>query len=117
MSIDRKKLPIASGVLDYFPDALLAVAAVSQSGNAQHIPGKPLQWDRSKSPDEANCLVRHLMNRGRLDTDGRRHSAKIAWRSLALLQKELEDAGEAELSRGSVAARKPKRRRKGRGRR
>src|ERR1051326_7627540 len=38
----RKALPIVRGVLDYFPDALLAVAEVSRIGNEQHNPGEPM---------------------------------------------------------------------------
>ncbi len=86
----RKRAPVASGVLDYFPDAILAVAAVSFDGNEQHNPGSPLHWDRSKSADESDALMRHFMERGTNDTDGVRHSAKVAWRALALLQKEIE---------------------------
>lgn len=86
----RKQHPVATGVLDYFPDALMAVAYVSYVGNEQHNPGQPLHWDRSKSTDEADALLRHFLERGTLDTDGCRHSAKMAWRALALLQKELE---------------------------
>lgn len=85
----RKQYPIASGVLDYFPDALMAVALVSYLGNKQHNLG-PLHWDRTKSTDEADALIRHFMQRGTVDTDGALHSAKMAWRALALLQKELE---------------------------
>lgn len=87
---ERKALPIASGVLDYFPDALLAVAEVSRVGNEQHNPGQPLHWAKEKSTDEADALLRHLIDRGTLDTDGMRHSAKVAWRALALLQRELD---------------------------
>ena len=86
----RKGYPVASGVLDYFPDALVAVAEVSKHGNDQHNPRQPLHWDRSKSGDEADTLARHLLQRGLRDTDGLRHSAKMAWRALALLQKEIE---------------------------
>lgn len=86
----RKKFPVASGVLDYFPDALVAVAQVSHYGNEQHNPGQPLNWARSKSSDEADTLIRHFLQRGTIDTDGIRHSAKIAWRALAILQKEIE---------------------------
>lgn len=96
----RKALPLATGVLDYFPAALAAVAELSAKGNEQHNPGTPLHWDRSKSGDEADALLRHLMDRGTIDTDGIRHSAKVAWRALALLQKELEAAG-APLARGA----------------
>jgi hypothetical protein len=86
----RKALPIATGVLDYFPDALLDVAACSLAGNKQHKPGEPLEWDRAKSTDEADALLRHLIDRGTRDTDGIRHSTKVAWRALALLQREIE---------------------------
>lgn len=86
----RKATPLFSGVFRYFPDALLEIARVSAIGNQQHNPGTPLRWDRSKSTDEADALARHLLQAGQLDTDGLRHTAKVAWRALALLQKELE---------------------------
>lgn len=86
----RKEIPLASGLIDYFPDALVQVAAVSYVGNQQHNPGQPLTWDRTKSSDEADTLIRHFLDRGTYDTDGVRHSAKVAWRALALLQKEIE---------------------------
>ena len=86
----RKQRPIYSGVLQYFPDALLEVAYCSWMGNEQHNPGEPLHWAREKSTDEADALVRHLLQAGQVDSDGVRHSAKLAWRALALLQKEIE---------------------------
>lgn len=86
----RKALPLCTGVLDYFPDALLAVAECSRVGNDQHNPGQPLHWAKEKSTDEADALLRHLAERGTLDADGVRHSAKVAWRALALLQREIE---------------------------
>jgi hypothetical protein len=89
-SAARKNVPVTSGVLDYFPDAIAAVAEVSRVGNEQHNPGQPLHWDRSKSTDHADCIARHLLERGTVDVDGMRHSAKLAWRALALLQVELE---------------------------
>src|SRR2546426_383753 len=66
----RKEIPIATGVLDYFPAALAAVAEVSWEGNNQHNPGEPLHWARGKSADHADCAVRHLMQRGEFDSDG-----------------------------------------------
>src|SRR5688500_1840583 len=86
----RKAAPIAEGVLFYFPNALAEVAKVSKAGNDQHNPGKPLHWSRGKSTDHADCIVRHLIDAGTMDSDGMRHSAKIAWRALAMLQEELE---------------------------
>ena len=93
MTINRKEFPVATGVLSYFPDAIMAVSRVSFIGNQQHNPGQPLHWDRSKSKDEADALLRHFIQRGTIDTDGVRHSAKVAWRALALLQKEIEADG------------------------
>lgn len=86
----RKQTPVARGVLDYFPDAMAAVAHVSFVANEQHNPGEPMHWARGKSTDHADCIVRHLMDRGTIDDDGLRHSAKAAWRALALLQEEIE---------------------------
>ena len=88
----RKAIPIVTGVLDYFPDAIAEVAKVSVEGNKQHSPGEPLHWDKTKSTDHADTVGRHLLERGTFDADGIRHSAKLAWRALALLQTELENA-------------------------
>jgi hypothetical protein len=49
-----------------------------------------MHWDRSKSGDELDALARHLIDAGTVDTDGIRHSTKVAWRALANLQKEIE---------------------------
>ena len=87
---ERKTIPIATGFIDYFPLAIIAVAELSRIGNDQHNPGKPLHWDRSKSGDESDALMRHFLQRGTVDTEKVRHSTKVAWRALALLQKELE---------------------------
>ena len=87
----RKNTPVFSGVLNYFPDAIREVARCSFVGNEQHNPGTPLHWDRSKSGDEKDALVRHLLEAGTIDSDGIRHSAKVCWRALANLQKEIEN--------------------------
>jgi hypothetical protein len=99
-SAARKNVPMVRGCLDYFPAALAAVAEVSRVGNEQHNPGEEMHHARGKSTDHADCIVRHLMDRGSLDGDGQRHMAKVAWRALALLQEELEAAG-APLARGA----------------
>lgn len=87
---ERKKFPVGSGVLDYFPDALVAVAGVSWQGNEQHNPGQSLRWTRGKSSDHSDTMMRHYLQRGTIDVDGIRHSAKMVWRALALLQEEIE---------------------------
>jgi hypothetical protein len=72
-----------SGLIKYFPLALAEVAKLSAEGNRQHKigDGKCPVWDRSKSPDELDALVRHLV-----DEDW----TAVAWRALANLQKHLE---------------------------
>lgn len=103
---ERKDVPLARGVLDYFPAALAEVARVSKAGNDQHNPGQEMHHARGKSTDHADCIARHLLDRGRRDTDGMRHSAKLAWRALALLQEELEAEG-APLARGAKLPEEP----------
>jgi hypothetical protein len=83
-SAARKTFPIYSGLLQYFPAALAAVANHSYKGNEKHNPGQPLHHDRAKSDDEADALVRHLMEG---DYVG------MAWRALSLLQKHCEARG------------------------
>lgn len=106
-SFERKMLPMARGVLDYFPAALAEVAYASWVGNEKHNPAQVLHWSRgNNSDDHADCLLRHLAERGSFDAvalpDGTvarvRHSAYVAWRALALLQLELEEAGEAAVA-------------------
>ena len=71
---ERKRTPVYSGVLQYFPNAIKYVSQVSLAGNRQHHPDKPLHWDKSKSTDEADALARHLIDCGEhwdgVDTDG-----------------------------------------------
>ena len=96
-SVERKHRPVTTGVLDYFPLAISEVAHVSFIGNIKHNPGLPLHWAREKSNDHADAIGRHLLDRGKISADGIRHSAQLAWRALALLELELEEArGQAE---------------------
>jgi hypothetical protein len=86
----RKNIPLYSGLVKYFPDALIEIAKLSKAGNDQHNPGEPLHWARGKSMDQEDCLLRHLFEAGTVDVDGQLHSTKVAWRALAMLQLELE---------------------------
>lgn len=100
-SAERKAAPVATGVLDYFPAALAAVAKLSKMGNDKHNPGERLHWTRDKSSDHADCLLRHLIDRGVIDPEtGMSHTVQVAWRALALLQVELEEQG-APKARGA----------------
>jgi hypothetical protein len=101
-SAERKNTPLVTGVLDYFPAALAAVARLSKFGNDKHNPGEPLNWARGKSMDHADCIGRHLVDRGIIDPETKMsHTVEIAWRALAMLQLE-EEANGAPLSRGST---------------
>ena len=91
---ERKKIPLGSGLFDYFASALIEVAKVSYAGNVQHNgEGAPMEWVRGTSSDHEDTILRHYVERGGFDTDGVRHSAKLAWRALAILQLEMEAAG------------------------
>lgn len=90
---ERKQRPVYSGVAKYFPKALAEVAHVSWIGNEQHNKGQEVHWDRSKSGDDMDAGMRHILDRASgevFDKDRGRHLAKAAWRLLAALEKELE---------------------------
>lgn len=110
-SAARKQYPMATGLLDYFPDALADIANVSFLGNEKHNPGEPTHWARGKSMDHADCIMRHLTQRGGFDViilggiEYRiRHSAALGWRACALLQEELETEFNLPIPRGAKAA-------------
>lgn len=110
-SDERKQYPITTGFNDYFTDAVAEVARVSFLGNEKHNPGQPLHWSRGKSADHADCIARHLTQRGTIDVimiAGKeyfvRHSAALAWRALALLQEELEWEKGYSLPRGATSS-------------
>lgn len=86
-SAERKAEPIHAGVLQYFPDALAAVARVSKAGNDKHNPGEPLHWSRGKSNDHLDCVARHIITPELQDPESQEyHLAHAAWRVLAALQ-------------------------------
>jgi hypothetical protein len=76
--------------LERYSRAIVELSRCSVAGNAQHCNGKGLVWDRNKSSDHENCALRHLFDHGTVDTDGVRHTAKVLWRVLAMLQLEIE---------------------------
>lgn len=77
---ERKTYPVYSGFIKYFPNAIAEVSHLSYKGNQQHHPDKPLHWDKSKSSDELDALMRHI-----LDEDW----VHVAWRALANLERKL----------------------------
>lgn len=99
----RNELPMFDGLLAYFPNALAYVSTISKIGNEQHNPGEDLHWDRNKSKDHLNKIVRHAVDAGKKDARGVRHSGRLAWRALANLQEELEREEGAPLARGAIS--------------
>ncbi len=97
-SAARKGMPVFSGFMQYFPDAMLAVAEHSRKANDKHNPGEPLHWSKDKSKDHADCIARHLLDIGptwdeRDPELGSLHATALAWRAMALLQTVLERQG------------------------
>lgn len=86
----RGDYPMFDGLVAYFPNALAEVSKVSKIGNDQHNPGQPMHWRRNTSMDHENKIMRHLVDAGTRDGRGVRHTARLAWRALAMLQEELE---------------------------
>jgi len=77
---ERKTYPIYSGFINYYPNAIAAVSHLSYKGSQQHNPDKPVHWDMSKSGDELDALMRHM-----IDGDWE----QVAWRAMANLERKL----------------------------
>lgn len=90
----RKAIPVYSGFIKYFPDAIAAVAQLSALANEQHNPGQPIHWAKEKSTDELDAMMRHLLDSQveARDEEGVLHMVKVAWRAMANLQR-MADAG------------------------
>ena len=83
---ERKAIPVYTGFINYFPKAIAAVAKISLVGGVQHgQTAETLHWDRSKSGDELDAMMRHI-----LDGDWE----QVAWRAMANLEKKLEAGDE-----------------------
>ena len=93
---ERKKLPIGRGVLDYFPLTMAEISKASLDGNKQHLDGQPLHWDRSKSSDDEDALIRHYIDRLEVDERGVAECGRMAWRACAISEKILEARREIE---------------------
>jgi hypothetical protein len=93
----RKDVPLFSGCMMYFPDALAELARLSRIGNDKHNPGQPLHWSRGKSGDHADCIARHLMDAGPEWTETFKengeevlHAVALFWRAGAMAQIAIE---------------------------
>lgn len=85
---DSGKAPVVRGVIQYFPNALNAVAEVSAFG------AKKYDWGNWRFVAEGlerytDALGRHIASEGREDCDqesGLLHAAHAAWNALARLE-------------------------------
>lgn len=110
---ERKSFPLLTFLTSYFPDAIEALVRLCIQGNKQHdidrpklnpfyMEGDRIAWDRSKSTEELETLMRHLWDHTRAkragvdgqgflyDADGILHIVKVAWRACAEAQKTIE---------------------------
>lgn len=108
---ERKAFPLMTFLSAYFPDTIEALVALCVQGNKQHditvpkdnpfyIDGDRIAWDRSKSTEELETLMRHLWDHTRakraddidklFDSDGVLHIVKTTWRAAAEAQKTIE---------------------------
>lgn len=103
-SKERKDAPIVSGVVDYFPLALAAIARLSRKGNDKHNPGEPMHHARGKGGSDVDCIANHLIDRGTVDEEnGELHDVALAWRAMSNLQKAEEKRLGKGLPRGAKA--------------
>ena len=88
-ALARRAVPLHSRGHQVFPAALDGMARVSVSGSRQHHGNDGLYDDRSKSNDDADCLLRHLRDAAVGDgMDGDvPHIDKVLWRAARLSQK------------------------------
>jgi len=89
----RKSYPMYRGLFKYFPNALMEVSKVSLVANKQHNEGDEIYWNREKSTDNEDAMLRHMVDFAKgssVDEDGLMSLAKVAWRALASLEIELE---------------------------
>lgn len=114
----RKDFPLLTFLAGYFPDAIEALVELSKAGNAQHgidgqvptnspfmLEGDRIAWDRDKSTNEVETMMRHLWDHERakrgdhgmskIDVDGVLHIVKAFWRAGAEAQKTIEDLRKA----------------------
>ena len=83
---ERKNIPIYSGFVQYFPNAITAIAKRSKRCNEQHNPGEPLHWAIDKSTEELDSLCRHMVNGVDQNIDD---AVAVAWRAMANLERKL----------------------------
>jgi hypothetical protein len=85
---------IATGVVDYFPNALAAVGRHSRLGNEKHNPGEEMHWAFDKSTAHADAAMSHFAQRGQIDPEtGEDYDVGALWRMLAMVETRLLKEG------------------------
>ena len=60
---ERKELPMWRACLMFFPKTFVAITKLSMKGQKQHkYKEGNIEWDRSKSSDDWDSLIRHMFN-------------------------------------------------------
>jgi hypothetical protein len=99
---ERKNLPMWRACLMFFPKTFVAITKLSMKGQKQHKYNEgDIHWDRSKSKDDWDSLIRHMFNLQEAiknkDVAGiREHAPAISWRGNAISEKALDLADEYE---------------------
>ena len=83
-SEQRKRIPIYTGFIKYFPDAIIEVTKQSTRGMLQH---DTPTWNKDISKDELDALMRHI-----IEEDW----AAVAWRAMANLQRQCDEENKKE---------------------
>lgn len=89
----RKEFPLERGFLRYFPAAIACAAALSKVSNDKHNPGEEMHHARSKSTDQADCQLRHMIDAEVPGCDKLEELTCKFWRAGAELQIYCESLG------------------------
>ena len=92
---ERKQIRMYTCFVKYFPLAMAEVAKLSKIANEQHNPGATPHWDMSKSKEELDSMMNHIVDIAcgvEVDVADRQlHRTKIAWRAMANLERYLRN--------------------------
>jgi len=89
---ERKRIPLWTATIGYFPAAFMLLAKLGYDANEQHNPGEPVHWARDKSTDHLNCAMRHLFDSLFLTREARlKVLTQVFWRIGAEIQTSYEE--------------------------
>lgn len=98
LEMKQAKAKVWQGCMNYFPDALMEVARVSEFGAIKHdnpLEERGFMHERYTIPELNDAITRHMLGLAKgeinLEDAGVYNRAQIAWGALASLQKILEE--------------------------